>query len=40
MINEKLIKEYKKCHKDSILVNKYFYHNIILTSSHDKALKL
>ena len=40
MINEKPIKDYKKSHKDSIMVNKFFDQNLILTGSHDKTLKL
>ena len=40
MINENPIKEYKKSHKDSIMVNKFFDQNTILTGSHDKTLKL
>ena len=40
MINEKPIKEYKKSHNDSIMVNKFFNQNNILTGSHDKTLKL
>ena len=40
MINEKPIKEYKKSHNDSIMVNKFFDQNTILTGSHDKTLKL
>ena len=40
MINEKPIKEYKKCHNDSIMVDKFFSQNIILTGSHDKKIKL
>ena len=40
MINEKPIKDYKKSHSDSIMVNKFFEDNLILTGSHDKAIKL
>ena len=40
MISEKPIKEYKKCHNDSIMVNKFFDDNTILTGSHDKTIKL
>ena len=40
MINEKPIKEYKKSHNDSIMVNKFLEQNTILTGSHDKTLKL
>ena len=40
MISEKPIKEYKKCHNDSIMVNKFLDENTILTGSHDKTLKL
>ena len=40
MINEKPIKDYKKSHNDSIMVNKFFEDNIILTGSHDKTVKL
>ena len=40
MINEKPIKDYKKSHNDSIMVNKFFDQNLILTGSHDKTLKL
>ena len=40
MINEKPIKDYKKSHNDSIMVNKFFEDNLILTGSHDKTIKL
>ena len=40
MINEKPIKDYKKSHNDSIMVNKFFDQNLILTGSHDKTIKL
>ena len=40
MINEKPIKDYKKCHNDSIMSNKFFEDNLILTGSHDKTIKL
>ena len=40
MINEKPIKDYKKIHNDSIMVNKFFEDNLILTGSHDKTIKL
>ena len=40
MINEKPIKDFKKSHNDSIMVNKFFEDNIILTGSHDKTVKL
>ena len=40
MINEKPIKDYKKSHNDTIMVNKFFDQNTVLTGSHDKSLKL
>ena len=40
MINEKPIKDYKKSHNDSVMVNKFFDDNTVLTGSHDKTLKL
>ena len=40
MINEKPIKDFKKCHNDSIMSNKFFEDNLILTGSHDKTIKL
>ena len=40
MISEKPQREYKKCHNDSIMVNKFFDDNTILTGSHDKTIKL
>ena len=40
MVNERPIKDYKKSHSDSIMVNKFFDDNTILTGSHDKTLKL
>ena len=39
MINEKPIKDYKKSHNDTIMVNKFFDQNTVLTGSHDKSLK-
>ena len=40
MITEKPIKDFKKCHTDSIMSNKFFEDNLILTGSHDKTIKL
>lgn len=40
MINEKPIKDFKKSHNDSIMINKFFEDNLILTGSHDKTIKL
>ena len=40
MISEKPIKDYKKSHNDSIMINKFFEDNLILTGSHDKFIKL
>ena len=40
MINEKPVKDYKKSHNDTIMVNKFFDQNTVLTGSHDKSLKL
>lgn len=40
MVSEKPIKDYKKSHNDSIMINKFFEDNLILTGSHDKTIKL
>jgi U3 small nucleolar RNA-associated protein 15 len=40
MINEKPIKDYKKSHNDSIMVNKFFDQSTVLTGGHDKKIKL